>query len=274
MFEDDDDDDFNPFTPETAAQVRRAGEALAVAVGHHAELVASASQDSDAPAIFRAGDELLTAVMAYVDAQFEHTGTAYPLGALHDLVGDDDDEDDEDDDVEVPTSGITVLRRADFAVEDEAAVVRAGRAAYLEVWPDGDEEAAAAEVTHLGRALYQIAHARGWDALDEVDGLVPTGALTVVHRQEDLLAGDSDEWPDDLFEQAGEVIYSQSDVWGLTDGGQRMLTPSGCSHHAHTRSGTSGHAWTPAATRCQQNRRSAALSATSGHQRTWPITGS
>lgn len=212
---DDDDDDFNPFTPETAAQVRSAGEALAAAIRQHAEHVASAAKHSDVGGIFKAGDDLLTAVMGYADAQFEHTGTAYPLGALHDLVGDeeDEDEDEEDQAFVAPASDVTVLRRADFGVEDEDAVMRAGRAAYREVWPDDDEEDAAADVTHLGSALYQIAHARGRDALNDVEGLVPTGAATAVLRQDSLLAGDSDDWPDNLFDQDGDVIYRQDDIY-------------------------------------------------------------
>lgn len=208
----DDDDDFNPFTPETAAGVASASETLVAAVRRHAELVGSTKHDSDAPAIFQAGDELLAAVMVYVDAQFEHTGTAYPMGALHDLV-DDEDDDDEATQTSLPTSGVTVLRRLDFGVESEEAVMRAGRAAYREVWPDDDEQAAAADVTHLGSALYQIAHARSWDALDEVEGLVPTGAATVLLRQDQLLPADPDDWPDDLFEPGGEVLFRQDDVY-------------------------------------------------------------
>jgi hypothetical protein len=68
-------------------------------------------------------------------------------------------------------------------------------------------------VTHLGRALYQIAHAHGWHGLDVVEGLRPTGGAVVVVHQDETLGPDPDEWPEDLFEGDGELLYKQEDVY-------------------------------------------------------------
>lgn len=209
-------DDHNPWTPEGAQRLTRAAERLATAITIHADAVASAKGHRDIRTVFSAGDALLPAVLAYADAQFDYTGAGFPFGVLHQFADDEDEDDDHDSEMAEarPASGISVLRRHDFGVTDEAAVLAAGRAAYLRVWPDDAEEDAAADVTHLGRALYQIAHADGWDSLDRVDGLRPLGGVTHVIGQNELLSADPDEWPSDVFATEGEVMYQQSDIWG------------------------------------------------------------
>ena len=149
-------------------------------------------------------------MLAYADAQFAYTGNGFPLGVLHQLA-EQDDEDEATDEPE-PATGISVLQRHDYQVTDEAAVMSAGRRAYLDAWPEDDEAAAAADVTHLGRARYQIAHARGWHSLDEVEGLRATGGAVVVVAQEEMLGPDPDEWPEELFEGDGGLLYQQEDV--------------------------------------------------------------
>lgn len=68
-------------------------------------------------------------------------------------------------------------------------------------------------VTHLGAALYEIAHADGWDSLDEAEGLEPTAGAVCVVRQEQLLTGAPEDWPDELFAVDGEPLFRQSDVY-------------------------------------------------------------
>lgn len=208
-----DDDDFTPWTSDGAARVRARAAELAAAILAHAEAVASASSDADVPQIFAASDRLLPVVLAYSDAQFEHTGTDLPFGMLQELVDDRDGEELDDEDDDEPVAGVSVLQRRDYRVVDESAVMDAGRQAYLRVWPDDDEAAAAADVTHLGRALYQLAHADGWHSLDQVEGLRVTAGAVVVVEQDELLGGDPDDWPDDVFEPEGELLYSQADVF-------------------------------------------------------------
>ena len=106
-----------------------------------------------------------------------------------------------------------MLQRADYGIVDEAALVKAGRAAYRRVFPDETEAAAAADVTGIGRALYQVAHADGWASLDAVAGLRPLGGGVVIAAQDSLLPADPDDWPDDFLAVDGPVLYSQEDVW-------------------------------------------------------------
>jgi len=153
---------------------------------------------------------LRQAAAAYVEAVMEASGWGNVFAGLF------DDEEDDDSDVEsdAPVTGITVLRRHDYAVVDERVVMEAGLRAYKVVWPDDSDEDAAADVNHLGRALYQIAHAQNWDALVDVEGLRPIGGSTLVHRQENLLSTDPDEWPEDVFETEGEDLFEQRDIFG------------------------------------------------------------
>ena len=204
------DDDFTPWTSEGAARLRVAAAEFAAAITAHAEAVTSASTNADVTTVFEASDRLLPAVLAYADAQFDYTGNGFPFGALHAYAEEDDEEETEE--ATGPTAGISVLQRHDYVVTDEAAVLSAGRQAYLRAWPDDDEVAAADDVTHMGRALYQVAHADGW-RLDQVEGLRPTGGCVVVVDREETLGPDPDEWPEDVFEGEGQLLYKQEDVF-------------------------------------------------------------
>ncbi|RNL65784.1 hypothetical protein EFK50_01705 [Nocardioides marmoriginsengisoli] len=158
----------------------------------------------------RAGEELLPVLLEYVDAQFELTGIGYPLGILMEL---EDEEVDEGDAEEWPVEGISVLQRHDYVVTDEDAVLAAGRQAYLQAWPEDDEAAAAADVNHVGRALYQVAHAEGWGSLRKVPGLAPVGGFTGVVRQDELLGPDPDDWAAEVLDEDAELLYCQEDVF-------------------------------------------------------------
>ena len=67
----------------------------------------------------------------------------------------------------VDSGRITVLVRRDYELGDAAHLLAAGRAAYADAFPSDPAEAAAADVTHPGRALYQMLHAYGIDGFDE-----------------------------------------------------------------------------------------------------------
>ncbi len=206
------DEDFTAWTPEGAARLRAAAADLAGAITAHAEAVSAAGGDADFGAVLAAGDRLLPAVLAYADAQLDYTGNAWPFGVLHQYAEDDEEHEAAEEDLG-PAPGVSVLQRHDYQVRDEAAVLSAGRSSYLRVWPEDDEAAAAADVTHLGRALYQIAHAEGWHALDQVEGLDPTGGCVRVVRRDETLGPDPNEWPDNLFDDEGQLLFQQDDVF-------------------------------------------------------------
>lgn len=212
--DDDEDDDFTPWTVEDAERIRRAADALMDAIRVHADAVTSVTSDADEDDVRAAGDQLLPAILAYADAQFDYSGTGFPFGVLYQYVDEDDDE--QVDLAEGPSSGVSILQRRDFAVTDEGSVLEAGRQAYSETSGEDDPAAAASEVSHLGVALYEIGHAHGWDSLLELDGLQPRGGVALVLSSEDLLSGDPGEWPEeDLFVHDEErILFRQDDVYG------------------------------------------------------------
>ena len=207
--DDDFEDDFDPWTATGASDLVAAGNALAGAVQEHARVLAALTESQDMQAVFAASEVLLPFVLAYADAQFNLTGNGFPFGPLHDFA--EEDEEDGDEQEAVVGNGLSILSRQDFILTDEKAALAAGRAAYEAVCPEDPSTAAAADVTHIGRALYQYAHLNGWDKVKEMPGLVPTGAVTVVHVHEELLRGHPDEWPDEPFTIDAPVIYSQRD---------------------------------------------------------------
>ncbi|MFZ1283324.1 MAG: hypothetical protein WAQ75_04275 [Propionicimonas sp.] len=212
---DDEDEDFTPWTQDGATRLRQAADALLEAIRTHAASLTGVTGEEDAADVFAAGNLLVPALLAYADAQFDFTGTGFPLGVLHQFF-DDDDEDDEDDGNEGPSGGVSVLRRSDYVVTDENAVMEAGRQAYRRSTGEADPRAAAADVTHLGAALYQIAHADGWDRLGDIEGLQPTAGIVLLQSSDELLGGDPDDWPeDDLFDyDDGRLLYRQDDIFG------------------------------------------------------------
>jgi hypothetical protein len=207
----DDDDDFTPWTPRGAARLRAAA-ALSAAIVTHADAVARVTPHARIKEVYVASKGLLPAVLAYADAQYDYTGAGFPFGVLHQFAENDEDDDEEGE--EVPAAGVTVLQRRDYRLTNEAAIMDAGRRAYLRVWPDDDEAAAAADVTHLERALYQLAHADGWHSLDQIEGLRTAGGAVVVLQQAELLGPDPDEWPEELFDDDAQLLYSHHDVFG------------------------------------------------------------
>jgi hypothetical protein len=202
----DDVEEFVPWTKAGADRVLATAAALKDAIAAHADAVTSAGEDITL--VFQASERLLPAALGYADAQLEYTGNGFPFGALHQYVDNDDDDEDEG-----PTSGVSVVQRRDYVVTDADAVMEAGRQAYLRVWPDDTEAAASADVNHLGRALYQLAHADGWDNLYGTDGLAPVGGFVAVVKQEELFGPDPDEWSDGLVDEDAEVLFSQTDVF-------------------------------------------------------------
>lgn len=211
----DDVDDYGVWTEASAERLRAAAGELRDAVTAHAETLATLDPN-DTQALFQANEFFLPAVLEYAEAQGFHTGTFWPFGAIEEFAEEDeDDEFDGEDEDAGPVDVVSILQRHDYAVRDADAVLRSGREAYMRAWPEDSEDQAIAEVTSLGRALYQIAHADGWDHLTRVEGLRPLAGLVFVVNPDEVLDVDDDEpSPDDLVPDEAEILYSQAGIWG------------------------------------------------------------
>ncbi|PSK98710.1 hypothetical protein CLV30_11993 [Haloactinopolyspora alba] len=118
-----------------------------------------------------------------------------------------------EDDGAVPGT-VGVLVRRDYTIGDGDALLGAGREAYGELYPDDPMESAVADVSHPGRALYQMLHAYGVDGFDERAedaGLSPRGGTVWVQA---LPESDSESLTDDPFGVADEnlLVYRVDEI--------------------------------------------------------------
>jgi hypothetical protein len=211
-----------------STDVRAAAERLKSAIDRHLEACVGKGGEED-PTVQAAYDALREAAKSYDDVLYDAYDEVTPF-EFSDFSAEDDDEA-EPDGVSMP--GITVLLRRDYLVADEAAVLAEGRAAYLRVWPDDDEAAAAADVRSLGRALYQVAHADGWDKLEETPGLEPMGGSAQVFPQLDMLPQDPEEWPGDLFAMEGARCTARTTSTTSAGGGGPLTCGAWASRERH-----------------------------------------
>lgn len=157
-------------------------------------------------------DVLLAGLTA---AQLNHAGEEASLGcvdtiltshgafesALYGLTESMVDDPEEDEEPELPTGPrISVLQRLDFYVNDESAVLAAGRNAESEL---GD---CIQTKTTVGSALYSIAHhLESWEALQDTPGLVTGPTVVVVQRSQDVISPDADI--DQHFQVEGSPLF-------------------------------------------------------------------
>ncbi|AWB86000.1 hypothetical protein C3E77_04815 [Mycetocola zhujimingii] len=216
---DDDRDELDLWTPEAREQVRRTGEALLDAVREQLAALDAIGPESDLEELHRMGNRVDDAAVAFCDSQYALSGEYFSFAEVTESH-DEDDEDVEDDDEdegepeEIPV--ISVLQRAEYNVVDSAAVLAAGREAYLRMWPSDSDEEARSRVDWLGAALYEIAHADGWQHLGKTPGLQPTGVITDVIAPTELidLHADVEDGPDPAFSVQGNVLHRTVDQWG------------------------------------------------------------
>lgn len=109
---------------------------------------------------------------------------------------------------------VGVLVRRDYEIGDTDTLLGAGREAYGELYPGDPVESAVADVSHPGRALYQMLHAYGVDGLDERAedaGMLPRGGTVWVQA---LAPGDDETISDDPFGVADEelLVYRVDEI--------------------------------------------------------------
>ena len=188
---------------------------------HARTLLAMQGRQAETGAIFEASNDLGRAASRFADAQFDLTGVADPFGVLAQHYQVPENEGESEDGPIVPQvavgEGLSILRRDDYIVVDPERVIAEGRRSYLKVWPNDTEEDASSNGTDLGRALYQVAHAGGWDALTKLAGLQPTAEITWVIQNVELIRGAPEGWPSDPFfreeQRTDNIIYVQNDVF-------------------------------------------------------------
>lgn len=87
------------------------------------------------------------------------------------------------------------------------------REAYLRVWPEGAAGEAADDVQDLARAMYQMIHDGGLDALNEMDGLRPHAAAVLMVAADELMMESELEQPEELIAVNGPVLYTLVETW-------------------------------------------------------------
>jgi hypothetical protein len=117
-------------------------------------------------------------------------------------------------DADAEPSAVGVFVRRDYDVGDADQLLHAGQDAYSELYPAHPREAAVADVSHPGRALYQLLHAYGVDGLDqraEASGLTPRGGTVWV---QELGQDDTETLIDEPFGVVDEemLIYRLDEV--------------------------------------------------------------
>jgi len=205
------------WTDATRTTYLEAGEAAIEALRSHLSTVAATSSDADEPRIDDSAETVRLAFLALSDAEFNFSSTLAPFSLLELDEDDADDDHEHADGEDVSHDKISIMVRRDFRLTSESDVIAAGRTAYGKISPDEAPELPDEDVDGLGRALYQIVHAGGIDALSATAGIEPvTGVILALGREELMEADDLDdllEDPAEIFAGEGEILYSLAEVW-------------------------------------------------------------
>jgi hypothetical protein len=198
-------------SPQDQAQLTAALDDLTDALEAHLVACTRSTGEVD-PAVQAAYTALRTAASHYDDLLFtlldEVTPWEFAEGPHVEV---------EHDEAALETLGVLVRR--DYVMEDDDALLAAGREAFAERYPEEPEEAANAEVNHPGSALSELLHAYGVDGLDEraeLAGLRPRGGTTWVQVLDDE---DAANLVEDPFAVANEemLIYRLDEVFTPDD---------------------------------------------------------
>lgn len=198
-------------SPDVAQRLHEALDRLTDALEAHLEASLRRADEAD-PAVQHAYSALRNASAEYDELLFDLVGEVtpweYPTGGELDA---------EYEDTDVLPSVVGVMVRRDYEISDLDMLLGAGREAYGELYPEHPAETAASDVTHPGRALYQLLHAYGVDGLDhraEDSGLTAHGGTVWVQALDDA---DAATLATDPFSVADEdmLVYRLDEVVDL-----------------------------------------------------------
>lgn len=163
------------------AHQRRADELVEALRVHLTANLERRGRQKEFGAYFESAEALMDATRAFNEAEFDWCGS-FPLG-----LRPDEDEDEEWEDQEESGSILSVVGRWDFRITDAAAVIAAGRCAYLSTWPDDTQEDAEHRVQQVSDAAMELTHGDGLNGLEEADELSLHRNVTgyFVHEGED-----------------------------------------------------------------------------------------
>ncbi|MFW5899360.1 MAG: hypothetical protein ACOCUN_02700 [Jiangellaceae bacterium] len=166
-------------SPQEHARLRAALHELTGALEVHLEAVLRRASAGDR-AVQDAYARLRESANRYDDLLFELTGEVTPWE-----FPEEPDRDVEYESPQPPPGVVAMLVRRDYSLADPTRLLAAGRQAYGDLYPADPPEAAHADVSHPGRALYQMLHAYGVDGLEQraADaGLAPQGGTVWVQE--------------------------------------------------------------------------------------------
>ena len=147
--------------PEDQARLTAALDDLTDALEAHLVACTRSSGEAD-PAVQAAYTALRTAASRYDDLLFtlldEVTPWEFAEGPRQDI---------RNEGAEATPEIVTVMVRRDYAMNDDDALLAAGRGAFAEQNPEEPEETANAEVHQPGSALSELLHAYGVDGFEE-----------------------------------------------------------------------------------------------------------
>jgi hypothetical protein len=195
-------------SPQDRARLTAALDELTDALEAHLAACLQSAGEAD-PAVQAAYTTVRTAASRYDDLLFtvldEVTPWEFPEGPQLAAEAEDGD----------AAPGIVgVMVRRDYTLDDDDALLTAGRGAFAELYPD-DQHAASVDVSNTGRALYQLLHAYGVDGLDEraeLAGLRPRGGTVWVQALDEQ---DAATLADEPFGIADEdmLIYRVDEIF-------------------------------------------------------------
>lgn len=116
---------------------------------------------------FASVDRLNRAAAGFDDAEFDLCGS-FPFGIE---LEDELEEDDEEEEAWEPAAVLSAVGRWDLNVEDADALIEAGRQARRVAYPEETDDERNEAVERPEQAAYEIAHARGWDAMVKAPGV-------------------------------------------------------------------------------------------------------
>ncbi|MEV0291880.1 MULTISPECIES: hypothetical protein [unclassified Kribbella] len=200
-------DDVEQYSDESSEGLQQATTDLIGALRTYADaLLRLRGGAAEAEELFARNAAIESVVEAWNEAVFEHTGTA-PL--LLEVIEELDEEADEE-----PVGGaLSVITRVDLTLESPEALLAAGRAAYLRLWPDETDEDAEVAVDGPVQAVYTMANEAGdpWPTMPGAGVRRAVRAYVVPENPDDVAVVEDDlDMLREVVPPPGTLVFSEA----------------------------------------------------------------